>query len=115
MHEIKAIIRPTRLDAVMDALHSIPGLPGVTVSRVHAYARQQPQDTDTTARLGEADFVKLETVVPGDLVDAVAERVRKAAHTGRPGDGMIFVTEVQQAIRIRSGERGIPALGGASS
>ena len=110
MHEIKAIVRPSRVDAVMEALHAIPGLPGVTMSRVHAYARPQPHDADAVPRAGEADFVKLETVVPTDLVEVVMEAIRGAAHTGRAGDGMIFVSAVQTAVRIRSGDRDRAAL-----
>lgn len=110
MHEIKAIVRPTKVDAVMDALHAIPGLPGVTMSRVHAYARPQPHDADVAPRAGEADFVKLETVVPSGLVDTVTEAIRGAAHSGRAGDGMIFISDVRGAIRIRSGDRDVAAL-----
>ena len=110
MHEIKAIVRPTRVDAVMEALHAIPGLPGVTMSRVHGYARPEPHDADNAPRAGEADFVKLETVVPTDLIESVAEAIRAAAHTGRAGDGMIFISEVRGAIRIRSGDRDAAAL-----
>ena len=110
MHEIKAIVRPTKVDAVMDALHMIRGLPGVTMSRVHGYARPQPHDTDAAPRAGEADFVKLETVVPSDLIETVTEVIRAAAHTGRAGDGMIFISAVQGAIRIRSGDRDAAAL-----
>lgn len=110
MNEIKAIVRPTKVDAVMDALHTIPGVPGVTMSRVHAYARPQPHDTDAAPRAGEADFIKLETVVPVDLVDVVTEAIRAAAHTGRAGDGMIFISDVPGAIRIRSGDHDAAAL-----
>ena len=110
MHEIKAIIRPSRLEDVMQALQAIPHVPGVTMSRVHAYARRQPHDADAVPRAGEADFIKLETVVPADLVDVVTEAIRAAAHTGRAGDGMIFVSDVRGAIRIRSGDRDVAAL-----
>lgn len=110
MHEIKAIIRPSRLDDVMQALHAIPNVPGVTMSRVHAYARPQPHDADAVPRAAEADFIKLETVVPSDLIETVTEVIRAAAHTGRAGDGMIFVSAVQGAIRIRSGDRDREAL-----
>lgn len=110
MHEIKAIIRPSRVDDVMQALHAIPNLPGVTMSRVHAYARPQPHDPDDEPRAEEAEFVKLETVVPGQLVDTVAEAIRAAAHTGRAGDGLIFISDVRGAIRIRSGDRDDAAL-----
>lgn len=110
MHEIKAIVRPTKVDAVMDALHAIAGVPGVTMSRVHAYARPKPHDTDAVARAGEADFVKLETVVPAALLETVTEAIRAAAHTGRAGDGMIFISDVRGAVRIRSGDRDLAAL-----
>jgi nitrogen regulatory protein P-II 1 len=110
MHEIKAIVRPSRLDAVMEALHAIPGVPGVTMSRVHAYARPHPHDADPAPRGIEADFVKLETVIPTTLVDQVTEAIRSAAHTGGAGDGMIFVSDVKSAIRIRSGDRDLAAL-----
>lgn len=110
MHEIKAIIRPSRLDAVMDALHAIPGMPGVAMSRVHAYARPHPHDADPAPRGIEADFVKLETVIPTSLIEEVTEAIRSAAHTGGAGDGMVFVSAVQGALRIRSGERDLAAL-----
>ena len=110
MHEIKAIIRPSKLDAVMDALHAIPGVPGVTMSRVHAYARPHPHDAGPAPRGIEADFVKIETVVPIGLMEQVTEAIRAAAHTGGPGDGMIFVSAIQGALRIRSGERDLAAL-----
>ena len=105
MHEIKAIIRPSRLDAVMDALHAIRDMPGVTMSRVHAYARPQPHDANLAPRGIEADFVKLETVVSTSLVEQVTEAIRGAAHTGGAGDGMIFVSDVKSVIRIRTGDR----------
>lgn len=110
MHEIKAVIRPSRLDAVMAALQAIPDLPGVTVSRVHAYGRAHPRDPNATPRGLEADFVKLETVIPADLTERVTEAIRVAAHTGGSGDGMIFVSAVQGAIRIRTGDRNVAAL-----
>ena len=110
MHEIKAIIRPSRLDDVMEALHAIPNVPGVTMSSVHAYARPQPHDAHAGPRAEEADFVKLETVVPAHLVDTVSEAIRAAAHTGRAGDGMIFISDVRGAIRIRNGDREMTAL-----
>ena len=110
MQEVKAIIRPSRLEDVMQALQAIPNVPGVTMSRVHAFARPQPHDADAVPRGGEADFVKLETVVPADLVETVTEAIRGAAHTGRAGDGMIFISDVKGAIRIRSGDRDHAAL-----
>ena len=110
MHEIKAIIRSSRLNSVMEALHEIPSMSGVTVSRVHAYARRR-SDVDGTAAPGlQADFMKLETVVPSSLVEHVVETIRGAPHTGGAGDGMIFVSAVQEAVRVRNGARNLEAL-----
>ena len=91
MREVKAIIRPQRLEQVMEALHAIPGLPGVTVSRVHAYAGFQRQDIQAASDSREADLAKLETVVPDDLVEAVVAAIGHASHTGRAGDGIVYV------------------------
>jgi nitrogen regulatory protein P-II 1 len=110
MYEIKAIIRPQRLDEVMRALHAIPGLPGVTVSKVHAYSRPQPHDPDVVPRGLEADFIKLETVVPEALADRVMEVIQRAATTGPPGDGKVFKIPVADAVRLRNGEHGVTAL-----
>lgn len=110
MHEVKAIIRSQKLNAVMEALHEIPGLPGVTLSRVHAYARPQPHDEDHTPRAHETDLMKLETVVPAARLDEVVDAIREAARTGRAGDGMIFVSDVRRAVRIRTGETDSAAL-----
>ena len=111
MHEIKAIIRPARGgEHVMQALQAIPHVPGVTMSRVHVFARPQSHGADAVPRSNEADFVKLETVVAADLVETVTEAIRAAAHTGRAGDGMIFISDVRGAIRIRSGDRDRAAL-----
>ena len=98
MREVKAIIRPQRLEQVMEALHNIPGLPGVTVSSVHAYAgfRQRgdllPPETDLT---------KLEVIVPADLVEKVVSAIGRAGHTGRAGDGIVFVVPLEQFVRVR--------------
>jgi nitrogen regulatory protein P-II 1 len=110
MFEVKAIIRPQRLENVRTALHEIPDMPGVTVSKVHAFARSQPRDTTLSAEALEADLVKLETVVPEALADRVVEAIQRAATTGRPGDGMVFKIPVADAVRVRSGEHGVTAL-----
>lgn len=110
MHEIKAIIRASRLSRVMDALHDIPALPGVTVSRVHAYGRRRSDAGVPVSADVEADFMKIEIVVPLSLSDRVVDSIRESAHTGGAGDGMIFITEVQGAVRIRNAARNIEAL-----
>lgn len=110
MFEVKAIIRPQRLEDVRTALHEIADMPGVTVSKVHAFARSHPRDTAGSVDALEADLVKLETVVPAALADRVVETIQRAATTGRPGDGMVFKIPVADAVRVRTGEHGVTAL-----
>ena len=110
MFEVKAIIRPQRLDHVRTALQEIAEMPGVTVSKVHAFARSHPRDTTGSVDALEADLVKLETVVPAALADRVVEAIQRAATTGRPGDGMVFKIPVDDAVRVRTGEHGATAL-----
>ena len=101
MREVKAIIRPQRLEHVMEALNRIPGLPGVTVSKVHAYAGSRGQDRQLGSWQPETDFTKLELIVPADLVDRVVDSIGQAGHTGRAGDGIVFVVPVEHFVRIR--------------
>ena len=110
MFEVKAIIRPQRLDHVRTALHEIAEMPGVTVSKVLAFARSHPRDAAVSGDALEADLVKLETVVPAALADQVVEAIQRAATTGRPGDGMVFKIPVDDAVRVRTGEHGVTAL-----
>lgn len=110
MFEVKAIIRPQRLDHVRIALHDIPDMPGVTVSKVHAFARSQPRDITGSPGGLEADLIKVETVVPEALADRVVEAIQQAATTGRPGDGMVFKIPVADAVRVRTGEHGVTVL-----
>lgn len=98
MKEIKAIIQPFRLEAVMDALRGVEGLPGVTVSVVTGMSAQRgPYES--------VEKAKLEIMVPDDLVERVVDVVRQAAHTGNPGDGRIFVIPIEQTVKVRTGER----------
>ena len=111
MKEIKAIIQPFLLSKVVEALKEIEGLPGVTVSEVHGFGRAQ--GSSGTVLKGTVEYVnksKLEVVVPDGLAERVIQIVREHAHTGNPGDGKIFVLEVDDVIRIRTGERGDPAI-----
>lgn len=110
MKEIKAIIRPDRLDGVLYELRRIPGLPGVTVSTVRGFGRTHPEHPDEGDEGARAEFIKLETVVPSRLVNAVTGVIRKLAHTGRPSDGKIFVIPVEGVTRISSGEQGEDAI-----
>jgi nitrogen regulatory protein PII len=109
MHEIKAIIRRDRLESVLDALRQIADLPGVTVSTVTGFGRRQPT-TVGAAEFGEVEMTKIEVVVPHTMLSEALGRIRKAACTGHPGDGKVFVLPVEQAMKIRSDEQGIDAL-----
>jgi len=112
MKMIKAVIKPFKLDEVRDALTKI-GVEGMTVTEVRGFGRQKGH----TELYRGAEYVvdmlpkiEIELVVPDARVEMVVESIRKAANTGRIGDGKIFVTQVVDAIRIRTGERGDEAL-----
>ena len=112
MKMIKAVIKPFKLDEVRDALTKI-GIEGMTVTEVRGFGRQKGH----TELYRGAEYVvdmlpkiEIELVVPDPRVDLVTETIRKAANTGRIGDGKIFVSPVLDAIRIRTGEHGDEAL-----
>ena len=109
MKEIKAIIRPDRLSVVLQALHGISGLPGVTVSTVRGFGRRYPTE-GPGEEFDEVEMTKLEVVVPAAIARAVAETIERAAHTGRMGDGKVFIIPVEHAVKIRSGESDVSAL-----
>ena len=109
MKEIKAIIRPERLSTVLQALHDMPRLPGVTVSHVRGFGRRVPADPEGEA-FAAVDMTKLEIVVPAELASDIVRAIERAAHTGRAGDGKIFTVSVDEAVRVRSGERDLGAL-----
>lgn len=98
MREVKAVIRPQRLEQVMEALRDIRGLPGIAVEKVHAYACWA---SPGAAENLETDFTKFEIIVPVELVDRVVAAIGAAGHTGRPGDGVICVLPVERFVRIR--------------
>jgi nitrogen regulatory protein P-II 1 len=108
MREIKAIIRPERLSAVLSALHTIPELPGVTISTVRGLGRRFPIDAEQP--FDEVEMAKLEIVVPAAIAPTVVQAIHLAARTGRVGDGKVFVIPVESALRIRSGEHGVGVL-----
>ncbi len=108
MKEIKAIIRPHRLDAVLEALHTHPELPGVTVSTVRGFGktvgRTHPAAT-AAIQYGTVEMARIECVVNDEDVPTVVDLIRRAAHTGHTGDGKIAVYDVAQIVRIRTGQR----------
>lgn len=112
MKLIMAIIKPYKLDAVREALTSI-GIQGMTVSEVKGFGRQKGQTEIYRGAEYQVYFVpktKLEVVVDDDLVEQVTEAIRETASSGQIGDGKIFVMDLGQAIRIRTGETGADAL-----
>jgi nitrogen regulatory protein P-II 1 len=112
MKKVEAIIKPFKLDDVKDALHDA-GVSGITVSEVKGFGRQKGHTELYRGAEYVVDFlpkVKVEVVVEDDQVDRVVEAIEAAARTGRIGDGKIFVVPVEQAIRIRTGDRGTDAI-----
>ena len=112
MKKIEAIIKPFKLDEVKEALHEI-GLQGITVIEAKGFGRQKGHTELYRGAEYVVDFlpkVKLEVVLPDELVERAVEAIKSAAHTGRIGDGKIFITTVEQAIRIRTGETGDEAI-----
>jgi nitrogen regulatory protein PII len=112
MKKIEAIIKPFKVDAVKEALGRF-GVSGMTVSEVKGYGRQKGHTEIYRGAEYVVDFipkVKIEIVVESDSTDRVVEAIREAAHTGKIGDGKIFVMPVEEAIRVRTGEKGAEAL-----
>lgn len=112
MKKIEAIIKPFKLDEVKDALSEV-GIHGITVSEVKGFGRQKGHTELYRGAEYVVDFlpkVKMEVVVADDLVDKVIAAIEESAKTGRIGDGKIFVTNVEETIRIRTGERGESAV-----
>lgn len=112
MKKIEAIIKPFKLDEVKEALHEI-GLQGITVIEAKGFGRQKGHTELYRGAEYVVDFlpkVKLEVVLEDDLVERAVEAIQTAAHTGRIGDGKIFISTVEQAIRIRTGETGNDAI-----
>lgn len=112
MKLIAAIIKPFKLDEVREALSEI-GVAGITVTEVKGFGRQKGHTELYRGAEYVVDFlpkVKIEVAVDADKVDAALDAISKAAHTGKIGDGKIFVYPLDQAIRIRTGETGKDAL-----
>jgi nitrogen regulatory protein P-II 1 len=112
MKKIEAIIKPFKLDEVKSALHEV-GVTGMTVSEVRGFGRQKGHTEVYRGAEYVIDFlpkVKLEVVVPDNLVEKVVMTLAQVSRTGRLGDGKIFVSPIANAVRIRTGERGDAAL-----
>ena len=112
MKKIEAIIKPFKLDEVKDALNQV-GLKGITVLEAKGFGRQKGHTELYRGAEYVVDFlpkVKIELIVEDDLVEKAVEAIRAAAYTGRIGDGKIFVTNIEEVIRIRTGERGSEAI-----
>ena len=112
MKKVEAIIKPFKLDEVKESLSSI-GVQGITVSEVKGFGRQKGHTEVYRGAEYVVDFlpkVKLEIIVKEDMVAQVVDAIMKAAKTGRIGDGKIFVTPIDDVVRIRTGERGPDAI-----
>ena len=110
--KVEAVIKPFKLDDVKDALHEV-GVSGITVTEVKGFGRQKGHTELYRGAEYVIDFrpkVKIECVVEDSLVDNVVEAIAESARTGRIGDGKIFVMDVGQAVRIRTGDRGADAI-----
>ena len=112
MYKIEAVIKPFKLDEVKEALHEV-GIKGITVTEAKGFGRQKGHTELYRGAEYVVDFlpkVKLEVAVDADKLDTTIDAISEAARTGKIGDGKIFVTELPQAIRIRTGEHGEDAL-----
>jgi nitrogen regulatory protein P-II 1 len=112
MKKIEAIIKPFKLEEVKDALHEL-GILGMTVAEVKGFGRQKGHTEIYRGSEYTVDFlpkIKIETVLPDNLLEQAIEAIIKAAKTGKIGDGKIFVSTISEAYRIRTGERDDSAL-----
>jgi nitrogen regulatory protein P-II 1 len=112
MQKIEAVIQPSKLDAVKDALLEV-GVEGMTILEARGHGRQKGHTEFYRGREYTVDLlpkIKIETVVADDLLDKAVQAILSAARTGKIGDGKIFISKIDEAIRIRNDERGSSAL-----
>ncbi len=112
MTKLEAIIQPSRFDAVKDALHEL-GVEGMTISEVRGHGRQKGHTEHYRGREYSVDLLpktKIELVIDDKLVEQAVAAILKTASTGKIGDGKIFLSKIDDAIRIRNQERGVSAL-----
>ena len=112
MKKIEAVIKPLKLSAVKDALHQI-NLSGMTVTEVKGFGRQRGQECIEKNQDYADEFhakIKVEIIVEDSIVDIAIESIKNAAYSGKIGDGKIFVSNIEQVLRIRTGEKGSDAV-----
>tara|TARA_Y100001970_G_scaffold294363_1_gene451567 strand:+ start:16477 stop:16815 length:339 start_codon:yes stop_codon:yes gene_type:complete len=112
MKKVEAVIKPFKLDEVKDALHEV-GLQGITVVEAKGFGRQKGHTELYRGAEYVVDFlpkVKLEVILDDSLVEQAVNAIQSAAQTGKIGDGKIWISEIEEVIRIRTGERGIEAI-----
>ncbi|MEM8590831.1 MAG: P-II family nitrogen regulator [Pseudomonadota bacterium] len=112
MKKLEAIIKPFKLDEVKEALHDV-GIKGITVTEAKGFGRQKGHTELYRGAEYVVDFlpkVKVEVVLDDAIVEQAIEAVQQAAHTGRIGDGKIFVSSIDEVVRIRTGEKGTDAI-----
>ena len=112
MKKVEAIIKPFKLDEVKEALHEV-GIQGITVTEAKGFGRQKGHTELYRGAEYVVDFlpkVKIEVVCEDDVVERAVEAIVNAARTGRIGDGKIFVSNIEEVVRIRTGEKGIEAI-----
>ncbi|MBI5197715.1 MAG: P-II family nitrogen regulator [Nitrospirae bacterium] len=112
MKKIEAVIKPHKLDEVKEALNKI-GIKGMTVSEVKGFGRQKGHTELYRGAEYVVDFLpktKIEVVVSSEIVDRVVQAITETARTGKLGDGKIFISDIEEVVRIRTGERGTEAI-----
>lgn len=113
MKEVKAIIQQFKLSSVTRALQDIPGFPGMTVSDCRGFGKEKGKEGPHRVVEDLIDYipkVRIEIMINDEMVDLVVETIAKAAHTGNPGDGKVFVYDIERAVRIKTFERGEEAI-----
>lgn len=113
MKEIKAIIKPFKLDNVLTELHKIEGLPGITISDIRGFGKSKGKNAEETISEGLHELVpktKIELVVSDEIADRIVDVIQQSAHTGNIGDGKIYIIEVKEVVKIRTNERGEEAI-----
>jgi len=113
MKEVKAIIQQFKLSSVTRALQDIPGFPGMTVSDCRGFGKEKGKEGPHRVVEDLIDYipkVRIEIMINDEMVDLVVETIAKAAHTGNPGDGKVFVYEIEKAVRIKTFQHGEEAL-----
>jgi len=113
MKEVKAIIQQFKLSSVTRALQDIPGFPGMTVSDCRGFGKEKGKEGPHRVVEDLIDYipkVRIEIMINDEMVDLVVETIAKAAHTGNPGDGKVFVYDIEKAVRIKTFQHGEEAL-----